>query len=87
MTNVGRHARATDVEIALVVDGGNVVLTVQDDGSGMQDGCRGGFGLVGIRERVAALGGAFRISASAGTGTSIEVTLPLVASEAPEAPH
>jgi len=57
MTNVRRHApNATEVEVAVDVDDGDLVLDVLNDGVG-GDRSSGGYGLVGMAERVAALGG------------------------------
>jgi signal transduction histidine kinase len=57
MTNVRRHApNATEVEVAVDVDDGDLVLDIRNDGVG-GDRSGGGYGLVGMAERVAALGG------------------------------
>ena len=75
LANVARHARASSVSVALEVDGGRLALTVADNGVGIvpADRAKGGsFGLVGIAERVAALGGSFQLAPySAGTGCSL----------------
>jgi PAS domain S-box-containing protein len=78
LTNIARHARAENVEIHLIDDGRNLVLTVSDDGQGMADGREpGGFGLVSMRERAASLGGNFAIISGVGLGTTIQVELSL----------
>ena len=78
LTNVARHARATRVQVALVVAGGELRLEVEDDGGGFParngDGGRIGTGLVGIRERVRALGGTLAIHS--GKGVRLRVALP-----------
>jgi PAS domain S-box-containing protein len=79
LTNVVRHAGATRVQVRLARDEDNLVLTVIDNGSGMAGGPRtgSGIGLVSMRERATALGGQLSIAGIPGTGTTIEVTLPL----------
>ena len=72
-------AGATRVQVRLARDEDNLVLTVIDNGSGMAGGPRtgSGIGLVSMRERATALGGQLSIAGIPGTGTTIEVTLPL----------
>ena len=81
LTNVKRHAEATQVRISLYQESANgkLVLNIQDDGSGMlnPDGPHCGFGLIGMRERVAALHGGIHISSEAGSGLRITVELPV----------
>lgn len=81
LTNSVRHAHATQVSIALVVESGRMVLSVTDDGAGFdrnkQTGSFG-FGLMGIRERAEALGGKADVISEPGLGTAIRVTLPSV---------
>lgn len=82
LTNAARHARATRVDVEIAVDGGDLRVTVRDDGAGMparpaaRDG-RGTMGLIGIRERAEALGGALHIESAPGRGTAVIVRLPL----------
>ena len=52
-----------------------VYLVVKDDGVG-SDNSEGGFGLLGVRERVQLLGGSVRVSTSAGRGFTLEVEIP-----------
>lgn len=81
LTNVARHARATQVRVELRADPykGELRLSVEDDGAGM--GTRSeagtGFGLTGMRERVAGLQGRLRIIGEPGQGVRIEAVLPL----------
>jgi PAS domain S-box-containing protein len=78
--NVLKHARAGRVEIRLThAPDGQVVLRITDDGCGMADpGQRkaGSFGLMGMRERVRAIGGVLRVDSRPGVGATVEVTLP-----------
>ncbi|WP_296449413.1 histidine kinase [Rhodoferax sp. UBA5149] len=78
LTNVARHANATKVKIDLVLEGGKLVLTVNDDGQGIQDNAKkGGIGLVSMRERANSIGAQFNIISGPGAGTTIEVTIPI----------
>jgi len=78
LTNVARHARTSHVDVSLTRDGESLCLEVHDRGVGLRhgDGVRTqGTGLVGVRERVRALGGT--LSITSGSGTRLEVRLPL----------
>ena len=83
LTNVARHAGASTVTVWAGVDGERVTLAVEDDGRGMPaDGGRpGALGLVGARERAAALGGTLRVASEPGRGTRVEASLPLACGE------
>ncbi|MET0964622.1 MAG: ATP-binding protein [Noviherbaspirillum sp.] len=80
LTNVARHARAGRVRVELRRSDCNrrLLLSIEDDGCGMDTGQRmhAGFGLTGMRERVAGLQGRLQLSSSPGNGTRIDVTLP-----------
>jgi signal transduction histidine kinase len=76
LTNSYKHAGATRIDIG-VSRAAEVLLTVSDDGCGMDLSTRGtGFGLSGMRERVELMGGMFSIETSPGRGFSIEARLP-----------
>ncbi len=78
LTNVVRHAQATQVHIGLRAQADQVVLTVQDNGVGFDSSLRkSGVGLVGMRERCSAIGGKFCITSQVGQGTRVEVSVPL----------
>ena len=84
--SVLRHAGAHSVHVSLRADGGQLILSVADDGRGFDPAavCAGEhFGLVGMRERVAALHGALDIDSAPGEGARITVHLPLPATESP----
>jgi len=73
-TNIQRHAHATNAEAHLAVDGDSVQLIVRDDGRGGISAH--GNGLIGMRERVEALGGSLWIEATRGRGTTLTLRLP-----------
>ena len=75
LTNIHKHAKARAAVLLLAYRPGSVRLEVSDDGCGLRsDG--GGFGLVGIRERVERLGGALAVESTPGTGVTVRVELP-----------
>ena len=76
LTNVGKHAHATSVDLHLDYrNEDSVHLSVKDDGVG-SDNSGGGFGLLGVRERVQQLSGAVRVRTDSGKGFALEVELP-----------
>jgi PAS domain S-box-containing protein len=78
LTNVVRHAQASQVCICLVAHEAQLVLTIYDDGVGFDGAVRkGGVGLVGMRERCTAIGGVFAIQSRPGEGTNVSVSIPL----------
>jgi PAS domain S-box-containing protein len=76
LANATKHARPTQVEVSMGRSDGTLLLSIRDDGVG---GAKlgGGTGLVGLSDRVDALGGIFRVSSPPGDGTQITVELPL----------
>ena len=79
MTNIMRHAKASRVDVALWSDNGWVFLTLADNGVGISERCRRkakSFGLIGIAERVYALGGAFDTESTPGKGTTLTIAVP-----------
>jgi signal transduction histidine kinase len=85
LTNVARHAQASTCRVFVQRVASSLIVTVEDDGIGWQVPmpdrrmARDGLGLVGIRERVADLGGRFRIEGTSGKGTRLTIELPLAA--------
>jgi PAS domain S-box-containing protein len=80
LTNVARHAEASSVSGSLKLVEGDLVLEVADDGKGFDTqatGKKGGFGLLGMKERTAMMGGTCSVSSSPGAGTTITVCVPL----------
>jgi signal transduction histidine kinase len=76
LTNATRHARASVVCVAVEERDGSLHLSIRDDGVGGVDPARGS-GLIGLRDRVEALGGSLEVSSPPGEGTLILVQLPL----------
>jgi signal transduction histidine kinase len=76
LTNAAKHARASHVAVSGQSNDGILYLSVNDDGIGGADFGKGS-GLLGLRDRVEALGGRIRIVSPAGGGTSLDVTIPL----------
>jgi len=76
LANAAQHARASAVEIDIGVAGDDFRLQVRDDGAGAADVARGS-GLIGLTDRVEAIGGQMKISSPAGNGTTLLVTVPL----------
>lgn len=80
LNNVLRHAYADRVEVRLHGDEQYLYLQVADNGVGDFPGCRrkaNAFGLIGMQERVAALGGSLSIATEKGKGLTLTVSLPL----------
>jgi signal transduction histidine kinase len=78
LTNVGRHARASSVSVDVEVAGEVLRVAVRDDGCGGAD-FSGGTGLVGLKDRVEAVGGRIFLDSPRGAGTSLRVELPITA--------
>jgi signal transduction histidine kinase len=76
LTNVRKHAHADHAELLLGYGEGTVRLTVRDDGVGTGDGRRSGFGLVGLRERAAQVGGRLRVESAPGEGCTLTMEVP-----------
>jgi len=76
LTNCIKHAQATKAHVAVHESPEELTLEIWDDGIGMKFGKRQGIGLLGMRERVEELGGAFRVATTDGAGMAIRVNLP-----------
>lgn len=77
--NVAKHAQAKTVTIHMARDAAIIRLEIEDDGVGMPTkiNSRGhSFGLAGIKERIASLGGDVDVRSARGKGTRLEVTVP-----------
>jgi signal transduction histidine kinase len=79
LTNTAKHARASVVYVAVEVRHGVLELSIRDDGSGGADPACGS-GLIGLTDRVDALGGTIEVASPVGQGTTLRVRLPVEAS-------
>jgi len=75
LTNAAKHSRASEVAVCGQTKDHTLLLSIRDDGIGGAD-VGNGSGLLGLRDRVEALGGRMRINSPAGSGTSLDVTIP-----------
>jgi signal transduction histidine kinase len=76
LTNVAKHARAAQVHLAAKAEDDCLCLSIRDDGVGGADAGKGS-GLIGLVDRVEALGGQIGITSRPGDGTSLDVRIPL----------
>jgi signal transduction histidine kinase len=82
LTNATRHSKAKNVWIQLDEDSGKIVCSIRDDGIGFQaqphlpETGQKGLGLIGIRERLSAIGGTLQITSEPGRGTSLLIVVP-----------
>jgi PAS domain S-box-containing protein len=76
LTNATRHANASRVDVEAAVRDSSLWLSIRDDGAGGANPA-GGSGLIGLRDRVEALGGSIEINSPPGHGTRVAVQLPL----------
>ncbi|HTS23904.1 MAG TPA: PAS domain S-box protein [Casimicrobiaceae bacterium] len=87
LTNVARHARATEVAVALSVTDAALVLQIRDNGVGLsEEDLRKptSHGIRGMRERAQQLGGDVSVSGSAGAGTTVVISIPRAKRAPPE---
>jgi signal transduction histidine kinase len=76
LTNTAKHAHATAAEVEVAAADGMLHVCVRDDGRGGAD-LTGGSGLVGLRDRVEALGGKVCLDSPVGAGTTLHAELPV----------
>jgi two-component system, NarL family, sensor histidine kinase DevS len=77
LTNVVKHAQARHVSIVLTRRDGSVSAVIEDDGRGFTAGSGGdGLGLLGMRERIALVGGRLEVESSPGSGTTLSIEVP-----------
>ena len=81
LTNVARHARASRVKLRLVREPDSLRITLTDNGRGLQPAPENGhgFGILGMIERAAALGGALTVQPARRQGTQVSLRIPLAA--------
>jgi signal transduction histidine kinase len=84
LTNVVRHAQATKVLLSLAIDKDWLLVTVKDNGRGLQPSGRNGDGLRNMQDRLHSVGGTVEFSSGAGSGTTISFRLPLIKSKSAE---
>jgi signal transduction histidine kinase len=77
LTNVARHAAARRVRVTLAREGDVLRVVVQDDGRGVPGTPQPHLGLLGMRERVTALGGSLEIGGAPGAGLRLEAVIPM----------
>jgi signal transduction histidine kinase len=80
LSNVARHAGATEATVRLNSDGKDLALEIRDNGRGFESttaALAGHFGLANMRDRAAALGGTLQVESAAGAGTHIIVRIPV----------
>jgi signal transduction histidine kinase len=76
LTNTAKHARASAAEVEVAVDDGVLRVRVRDDGSGGADFGHGS-GLLGLKDRIEALGGRIWLHSPSGAGTVVRIALPV----------
>jgi signal transduction histidine kinase len=76
LTNAAKHSHASVVRVEVAAVDGSLLLAIRDDGIGGADAGRGS-GLIGLSDRVEALGGTLEISSPAGRGTALCVSVPI----------
>jgi len=84
LTNIIRHANATEVNVSVTMEEHNLVLTIVDNGRGIspdEAGSAKSIGLIGMRERAALLSGEVHITGKPGEGTTVTVRIPVSAAE------
>ncbi len=79
LTNVARHAEARGVAVRFSAEPGWVRVRIEDDGRGLRGELRPHLGLLGMRERVTALGGTLTVESAAGRGLRVEAAIPRAA--------
>jgi len=90
LTNVGKHAEATQVVVDLAISGGVLSLEVSDNGRGLASADlakASSFGIRGLRERAATVGGWIDLSSRGGQGTTLILSVPLDAVAMPLRPR
>lgn len=83
LTNIAKHAQAKNVNIEVFADASSITLEISDDGVGLAADSQskpGAYGLLGMRERAANLGGWLEVSSAPGRGTSVMLSLPVAGS-------
>ena len=83
LTNTTKHAGAESVSVTVATRGDGLEIEIRDDGRGFDSGApAAGFGLLGMRERLALVGGSLDVAGAAGQGTTVRARIPLRAAAA-----
>ncbi|MFJ5761590.1 sensor histidine kinase [Neobacillus sp. NPDC093182] len=77
VTNAGKHSKGSFCKVSLGLDDSSLIMTIEDNGVGLQGNRKNGIGLHSMRERAEEVDGQFFIKNNSGMGTTIEVRLPL----------
>ena len=85
ITNAAKHAQASVIDVCVDARDGALTLSISDDGVGGADPSRGS-GIIGLRDRVEALGGTILVLSPSGQGTTLHVQLPADPMAAPTLP-
>jgi len=87
LTNIARHAQATEVNASLILEGVQLALRITDNGKGFDlqliQGKRT-LGLLGMKERMIMMGGVYEIQSQPGLGTTVWVRVPLPSRLSPQ---
>jgi signal transduction histidine kinase len=86
LANAAKHAQASVIEVVADSRDGALTLSIRDDGIGGADPGRGS-GIIGLKDRVEALGGTLSVLSPPGRGTTLHVHLPAVPAAAPTPPR
>jgi signal transduction histidine kinase len=77
LNNSGKHSHASTVRVSVRLEENHLRVVIQDDGSGFDPAKDKGMGLIGMEERVKALGGVLRVDSEPGGGTIVSALLPV----------
>ena len=78
LNNVSKHSMADQAKLMVRTSGSQIEIEISDDGVGFEPNLvQEGFGLVGMRERAALLGGRLRIESTSASGTTVHAQIPL----------
>jgi signal transduction histidine kinase len=89
LTNIARHSRAANVEIDLHAESERIMLSIRDDGKGLEEASETGTGLgmIGMRARASNMGGELHVESPKTGGVSLQVSVPMKAEREANDPH
>jgi PAS domain S-box-containing protein len=82
LTNIVKHAKATEVKISVSIQSGKLIMDINDNGIGFDENQKGrqdSYGMIGMKERVILLEGELIITSKTGIGTSVKIMMPYLA--------